>query len=206
MFRSKGNAQLPVPADPYALARDRATDQSNDVDRASLGLEENVTLDLGSQVATVKGRTLTRAGRPGLFREGRTVIQERRLDVEPMPAIGAGTINREITYPPDGIAVPGFFNVAANQPSLPPPGAARATLEPSRVSEYYMSSLWLGLPDSAPWVITGERPQPGLQGFQSRPGIQAQPGTGWPVVAPEIPSYGSRVPLLRPRTLIGSAN
>lgn len=207
MIRRHGDAQVPVPADPLALPRDRATDQSNEVDRASLGLEEDLTLDLGRQFATVRGRTATRTGRPGLWREGPTVIQERRLDVQPEPSIAPGSIARNIRYPQNAIAAPGFFSWAANAPDLPPPGPAPAALEPSRVDEYYLSSLFLGLPDSAPWVVAGhERPQPGLEPFQSRPGVMGQPGSGWPVVAPEIPSYGSRVPLLRPRTLIGSAN
>jgi hypothetical protein len=123
-----------------------------------------------------------------------------------MPAISPGTIARNIRYQQNGIASPGFFSWAANQPDLPPPGPVPAALEPSRVDEYYLSSLALGLPDSAPWVVAGhERPQPGPDGFQSRPGIMGQPSTGWPVVSPSIPSYGSRVPLLRPRTLIGAA-
>ncbi len=202
--RSKEGAQVPVPADPYALPRDRATDQSNAVDRASLGLEDDVSLDLGVQVTDPR-RFVTRTGSPGRWREGRVLMQERNLQFYAEPAIGPGTINRNIDYPSKGQATPGFFSWAANAPDLPPPGPVPEALEPSRVSEYYMSSLWLGQADSAPWVITGERPQPGLSGFQSRPGVMAQAATGWPVVAPEVPSFGSRVPLRRPRTLIASA-
>ena len=194
-----------VAADPYALPRDRATDRSDADVWASLGLEEVPGgPNLGDQV-TDPGRFLSRTKRPARWREGRTVMQERRLDVQPMPAIGPGSIARNVRYPQDGIASPGYFSWAANAPDLPAPGPVPAALEPSRVDEYYLSSLWLGQADPAPWVVAGfERPQPGLEGFQSRAGVQGQPSTGWPVLAPEIPSYGARVPLLRPRGLVGS--
>lgn len=198
--------QVPVPADPLALPRDRATDQSNQVDRAALGLEADLTLNLGRQ-ETDRRRFVTRAGRPGRFREGRVIMLSPDGNFSPMPAIGAGSIARNVRYPQNAIASPGYFSWAANQPDLPPPGPQPAATEPTRVDEYYLSSLFLGLPDSAPWVVAGEtRPQPGLAGFQSKPGVMGQPGTGWPVLAPQIPSYGSRVPLLRPRTLVGSSS
>ncbi len=204
MIRTKDNRNVPVAADPYALARDRATDQSNDVTRATLGLEDNPTLNLGEQVATQPGRVETTVGRPGRWREGPVVMQERRLDVMPMPAIGEGTINRNIRYPQNATPVPAYFSWAANR-QIVDSGVEPAAIEPSRVDEYYLSSTWLGITDPAAWVVTGDRPQPGLEPFQSRPGIMGQPSTGWPVVGPEIPSYGSRVPLLRPRTLIEGA-
>ena len=200
-----GTAQM-VAADPLALPRDPATDQSNDVVWASLGLEQSPTRpNLGRQFTDPR-RFLTRTGSPGRWREGRQIVGtnppgDRDL---PMPSIGAGTINRNIRYPQDGIPVPGLFSWAANGQQAPA-GVSAAAIEPSRVDEYYLSSTFLGLADPAPWVVAGyERPQPGLQGFQAQPTIMAQPGTGWPVLAPSIPSYGSRVPLRRPRGLVSA--
>lgn len=206
MFRrTKDNRQVAVAADPYALARDRATDRSNATDRASLGLEDDLTLNLGRQV-TDERRFFTKAGTPGRSWSEPFRPQGRRLDVMPEPAIAPGSIARNIRYPQNAIAVPGFFNVAANQPDLPPPGPAPAAIEPSRVDEYYLSSTFLGIADSPPWVVAGlERPQPGLQPFQSPATVQGQPSSGWPVISPEIPSFGSRVPLRRPRNLVAAA-
>ena len=203
MFRTKDNKQVAVPADPYALRRDRSTDQSNATDRAALGLEDDLSLNLGRQV-TDEARFFTKAGFPGRFREGRVIVQAVDGNYSPEPAIGPGSIARNIRYPQNGIAVGGYFSWAANDLELPPPGPVPEATDPSRVDEYYLSSLFLGLPDSAPWVVAGyDRPQPGLAGFQSPATVMGQPGTGWPVIAPEIPSYGSRVPLRRPRNLVG---
>lgn len=208
MFRrTKDGRTQQVGSDPLALPRDPATDRANRTDWQTLGLEERTPPPrLGRQVPTVQAarrRAFTRSGQPGLWREQPVIVQGRRLDAMPEPQIGAGTINRNIRYPNNGIATPGFFSWAANAPDLPAPGPVAAALEPSRVDEYYMSSTFLGLPDSAAWVVAGlERPQPGLQGFQSPPGVMGQPSTGWPVLAPEVPSYGARVPLRRPRGLV----
>jgi len=204
--RSRDDIAQQVPADPLALPRDLATDQSNETDWSALGLEQSPTRpNLGRQVTTDPTREFTRAGYPGLWREGPVLVQERRLDEAPMPSIGAGTINRNIRYPNEGHATPGLFSWAANTLELPAGGPVPEALEPTRVDEYYMSSTWLGIQDPAPWVVAGyDRPQPGLEPFQSRPGLQAQPSTGWPVLAPEVPSYGSRVPLRRPRGLVGT--
>lgn len=204
MFRrTKDGRQQQFSGDPLALPRDPATDRSNETDWAALGLDgQPVRPSLGGQTATDPGRAFTRTGMPGLWRDEPVLVQGRDLDWLPLPAISPGQVRRNIRLPQDGIPVPGFFSWAANE-QCAPAGRSQAATEPSRVDEYLLTERTLQLPDSAPWVVAGyERPQPGLEGFQSPPGVQGQPGTGWPVLAPEIPSYGSRVPLRRPRGLV----
>lgn len=202
--RTADGRQVGVAPDPYRLVRDRATDQSNSDDWQTIGLEDVPGgPNLGNQV-TDPSRFLTPVGSPGRFRSGRVIIQERSLDTAPEPNLAPGTIRRNIIYPPYQIGVAGKFSWAANRQGELPPG--RVPLEPSRVSDYYQSTTFLGLPDPAPWAITGDRPQPGLAPFPSRPTVQFNSGSGWPVLAPTVPSFGSRVPLRRPRTLLSGIN
>lgn len=202
--RTPDGGRVAAPPDPYRIPRDRATDQSNSDDWQTLGLEDTPGgVNLGNQV-TNPVRFLTKVGAPGRWRSGRVLIQERDLSAAPQPNLAPGTIRRNITYPPYQIGVSGKFSWAANRQGELPPGPV--PLEPSRIADYYQSSTFLGLPDPAPWAITGERPQPGLQGFQSRPTVQFNSGSGYPVLAPTVPSFGSRVPLRRPRTLLSGIN
>ncbi len=88
--RTPDDKQVGVPADPLALPRDRRTDQSNATDRATLGLEDDLTLNLGRQVATDPKRTSTATGRPGLFKEGPAAAADRRRLDRPQHSLPAG--------------------------------------------------------------------------------------------------------------------
>jgi hypothetical protein len=182
----------------YRLARDPAVDRSTRVSLESVGLADNPLPPavLGRQVTAKSSRTP--AGRPGRFITALFRPQERDLDHENRGTLAPGTIRRNVTYDVNGARGQGFFSWAANAigeavgfvPARPPQ------------DEYVVSSLFLQLPDSLATVVSGTiKPAPGLEPFRQRPTVQAQPSTGWPVLAPQIPSYGSRVPLRRPRGL-----
>ncbi len=93
------------------------------------------------------------------------------------------------------------FNPVTNR--FDEPGAADFSQLQAPQDEYVMMTLALGLQDPLPTVVSGfVKPQPGLTRTYHLTTIQAQPSTGWPVLAPQIPSYGSRIPLRRPRGLV----
>lgn len=188
-----------------AIARDPAVDRSTPEQYRSVGLDGDPFLpaSLGMQTSelTDAGQDrITDVGRPGFFRSIGFRPRSRSLDREERGTLASGTIRRNVAYKPNGIAAPGFFSWAANQ-QQPPPTA----IEPARPpqDEYLVSSLHLQLPDSLSTVVAETtKPAPGLEPFRGGATIQAQPSTGYPVLSPQIPSYGSRVPLRRPRGLV----
>lgn len=174
--------------DPFRLPRDPATDQATPAELVTVGLAGNPAppIVLGRQVKTTDPDDTVRPA-------------ERSLDTEERGTLAPGTIRRNVSYEVNGARGQGFFSWASNAigealgfvPARPPQ------------DEYLVSSLFLGLPDSLATVVSGTvKTAPGLEPFRQRPTIQAQPSTGWPVEAPVIPSYGSRVPLRRPRGLV----
>jgi hypothetical protein len=184
----------------YRLPRDPATDATTPRGLVTVGLGGNPhePVTLGGQVDTTR-RGFTDAGRPGLFRTPVFRPQERSLDVIQGTTVAPGTIRRNVRYNANGARGQGFFSWAANAigealgfvPARPPQ------------DEYIVSSLHLMLPDSLATVVSGTtKSAPGLEPFRERATIQAQASSGWPVEAPQIPSYGSRVPLRRPRGLV----
>lgn len=188
----------------FRFARDPAVDQASREAFASVGLAGNPDppAPLGAQTSPLTSGGLTRftrAGRPGRFRLIPFRPQERDGNHENRGTLAPGTVRRNVRYAINGTPVPGFFSWAANALAF------LDVLDPARPpqDEYVVSSLFQGLPDPLPTVVSGtEKKAPGLEPFRQVPTIQAQPSTGYPVVAPQIPSYGSRVPLRRPRGLV----
>ena len=188
----------------FRLSRDPAVDRTTPQGFATVGLAGNPDppAPLGAQTSELNAGGQPRetpAGRPGRFRLQGFRPQARDLAHERRGTLAPGTIRRNVRYPINGIPVPSFFSWAANDecvidelfPARPPQ------------DEYLVSSAHLQLPDSLATVVSGtKKPAPGLEPFRQAPTIQAGPSTGYPVVAPQIPSYGSRVPLRRPRGLV----
>ena len=188
----------------FRFPRDPAVDHETPQGYASVGLAGNPDppTSLGRQSSDRNsGGTprRTRAGRPGRFVTSLFNPRERDLSREERGTLAPGTIRRNIRYPINGIPVPGLFSWAANE------ACVADTLDPTRApqDEYLVTSTHLMLPDSLATVVAGStKPAPGLEPFRGGATIQAGPSTGYPVVAPQIPSYGSRVPLRRPRGLV----
>lgn len=188
----------------FRFPRDPAVDHATPAALATVGLAGNPDppVSLGAQSSPLTAGGMLRrtdVGRPGRFRLVPFRPQVRDTDHEERGTLAPGTIRRNVRYAINGIPVPSFFSWAANdRPTI-------ETLDPARPpqDEYLVSSLHLHLPDSLATVVSGSsKPAPGLEPFRQRPTIQAQASTGYPVVAPQIPSYGSRVPLRRPRGLV----
>lgn len=189
----------------FRFSRDPAVDHSTPQGYASVGLAGNPDppTTLGAQSSELSAGSSTpgrtRAGRPGRFVTALFNPRSRDLSREERGTLAPGTIRRNIRYPINGIPVPGLFSWAANEPCV------ADTLDPTRPpqDEYLVSSVHLQLPDSLATVVSGTTKRaPGLEPFRGGATIQAGPSTGYPVVAPQIPSYGSRVPLRRPRGLV----
>lgn len=198
----------------FRIARDPAVDQTTPLGFASVGLADNPDppVPLGPQTSPINwgtGSRRTPAGRPGcwqtdVFRPGsRGSNGELDLNSPQVPegrgTLAPGTIRRNVQYVKNGIPGPGFFSWAANKLGF------ALGFEPARdpQDEYVVSSLFLGLADSLATVVSGSvKPAPGLEPFRAGETVQAQASTGWPVLAPQIPSFGSRVPLRRPRGLV----
>jgi hypothetical protein len=196
-------ASTDIVGQPYRLPRDPATDQSNMLSLATLGLEGNPSppVSLGRQV-TNPARFFTRKGRPARWRGQRPKVGDRVLDAMVPPQISPGTVRRNIRMPANGIQVQGFFSWAANVADFGP-SPAPGTVQNEQTDEYLVTSMALQLPDPLPTVVSETvKPAPGLEPFRPQPGIMGQQGTGWPVLQPAVPSFGSRVPLLRPRGLV----
>lgn len=188
----------------FRFSRDPAVDQTTPQGFATVGLAGNPDppAPLGAQSSDVEAggeSPLTRTGRPGRFRLLPFRPQSRDLDHENRGTLAPGTIRRNVRYPINGIPAPSFFSWAANALGIVD------SLDPARPpqDEYLVSSAHLQLPDSLATVVSGTaKPAPGLEPFRSAPTVQAGASTGYPVIAPQVPSYGSRVPLRRPRGLV----
>lgn len=189
----------------FRIARDPAVDHSTPIQHATVGLADNPDppTTLGAQssdrVLADGGTRRTRAGRPGKWRTALFRPAARDLDHENRGTLAPGTIRRNVRYPINGIPVRSFFSWAGND------ACAVDRLDPARPpqDEYLVSSAHLMLPDSLATVVSGtKKPAPGLEPFRGGATVQAGASTGYPVVAPQIPSYGSRVPLRRPRGLV----
>jgi hypothetical protein len=183
----------------YRLPRDPAVDSTTPNGFANVGLAGNpdAPVVLGRQTST-RGQE-TPVGRPGRFHTLAFRPQARNLNREQRGTLAPGTIRRNVEYAINGMRGIGFFSWAANElgntlgfaPARPPQ------------DEYLVSSLHLQLPDSLATVVSEtQKPAPGLEPFRQNATVQAGASTGWPVLAPQIPSYGSRVPLRRPRGLV----
>ncbi len=188
----------------YRFPRDPAVDRTTPQGFANVGLAGNPDppVVLGAQTSELEAGDESRrtsAGRPGRFRLQAFRPQARDLNHERRGTLAPGTIRRNVRYPINGIPVPSFFSWAANDECV------ADSLDPARPpqDEYLVSSVHLMLPDSLATVVSGSsKPAPGLEPFRQEPTVQAGPSTGYPVVAPQIPSYGSRIPLRRPRGLV----
>ena len=193
-------------AAPWLLPRDPATDQSRPVDWQTF---EPVNPDgtlarfpLGGQVRTTSLRS-KRTGRPSRFRVRPVLVQAVDPRVQVPRAISPGTIRRNVVWPTEEVGATGLFSAAAN---THPEGHPRF-FQVTGVAEYIISSLALQLSRPLSWVTAGAKPllPDGTDAaVQVRRFRGFQQASGWPVVAPSVPSYGSRVPLLRPRGLVSN--
>lgn len=179
--------------------RDPAVDQTQPLGFATVGLADNPDPPVVLGAQTSRRGEQTPSGRPGRFRTIAFRPQARDLDHENRGTLAPGTIRRNVQYAINGVRGSGFFSWAANElgsafgfvPARPPQ------------DEYLVSSVHLQLPDSLATVVSGSvKAAPGLEPFRAGATVQAGASTGWPVYAPQIPSYGSRIPLRRPRGLV----
>lgn len=181
---------LPLPRDP-------ATDRSNAQNWQDMGQGQPVPLGRSRRLtAQVDSRTR----RPVRWRNTPVRVQARNLSQAAPVRLAPGTIRRNVVFPTRGHGGRGLFSWTANR-SEPNPGRPFQVTNPAR---YLVSSLHLGLAAPLKWPILGAKPPvpEGPQGQRLR--RMAGPSTGWPVVAPTVPSFGSRVPLLRPRGLVSN--
>ena len=188
----------------FQIPRDPATDQSRPVDWQTI---EPVAPDgtlaripSGRQVRTTK--TDTAVGRPGRFKTRPLLVQARDPLAAAPKAISPGTVRRNVVWPVEETGNRGLFSWASN--SAPNPGRF---FQVTGVAEYVISSLALQLSRPLKWVVTGQKPvlaQGPDQALQVRRFRGYQQGTGWPVIAPAVPSYSARIPLLRPRGLVSN--
>ena len=204
-------AQTPAASDDggnYRIVRDPAVDQTTPQGFATVGLAGNPDppVPLGPQTSPLNfgtGSRRTPAGRPGcwqtdVFRPG-SRGSDGSLNREESGTLAPGTIRRNVQYTKNGIAAQGFFSWAANAIAY----ALGFTPARDPQDEYLVSSLFLGIADSLATVVSGTvKSAPGLEPFRGGATVQAGASTGWPVLAPQIPSFGSRVPLRRPRGLV----
>lgn len=200
-----GTAAAPdVVGQPYRLPRDLSADGSTIATLEAIGVAGNPAQPavLGPQV-TDERRFFSRVGRPAQWRGARAKVAERDSDAMVPRGIAAGTIRRNVRYAENQVPVQAFYSWSDNDPSYGP-----NTLDPlakTSVDEYIVSSTFRSLEDSLPTVVSGTAKRaPGLEPFRPTPGIMGQPGTGWPVLQPAIPSFGSRIRLLRPRGLVAA--
>lgn len=199
-MRLRPSTTSPHQLGPFRLPRDPATDGTSPAGFETVGLDGDPypRVVLGRQVES-GARDFSRAGRPARFRSGIVRVQARNLGAELRPACSPGTIRRNVLYPGNGLG-PTVFDPVTN--TFVESRSKPSDLQPPQ-DEYLVSSLALGLSDPLATVVSGTiKPDPGLQDTYRTSTIQAQPSSGRPVIAPQIPSYGSRVPLLRPRGLV----
>lgn len=195
----------PTPAGVNRLTRDPAVDGSTVERFRSVGLAGDpfpptVLGPATSELNYGTGERETPAGRPGCWQTDPFRPGLRDTDHENRGTLAPGNIRRNVTYRANGVGAQGFFSWAENEPELP-----SMRLDPARPpqDEYIVSSLFLGIANSLATVVSGTaKPAPGLEPFRGGATIQAQPSTGWPVLSPQIPSFGSRIPLRRPRGLV----
>jgi hypothetical protein len=192
-------------ASPYLLPRDPATDRSNPETWATI---EPVNPDgtlaripLGRQRSVETGLD-PKTGRPARFRSRPVMVQARDLRAAAPVSVSPGTVRRNVVWPVRENGAQGLFSWAGNRNS----GGGRF-FQVTGVAEYLISSLALQLSRPLSWVVAGQKPAIPTgpdQTAQMRRFRGFQQGTGWPVVAPNVPSYGSRVPLLRPSSLVSN--
>jgi len=188
---------LPLPRDP-------ATDQSNPETWATLepvapdGTLARISLGRASRTTSARDPA---TGRPAFYDAEPVLVQARSENSGLIPrAVSPGTIRRNVVWPVEELGAPGLFSWAANVHADGRPRFFQVT----GVAEYIISSLALQLARPLSWVVAGVKPQlpdgpdAAIQAARFR---GYQQGSGWPVVAPQVPSYGSRVPLLRPSGL-----
>lgn len=195
------------------LPRDRATDQSNlevwrtlgfaatDPQTGELVATTQPPPNLGRQTRTTPV-TDPKTGRPDFYRPEPILVQERNLRALAPKAIGPGTIRRNVVFPLGGGnsgsgGTRSLYSCAGSAS-----GDAPRLFEPSNPAEYIVSSVHLQLSRPLAWVVAGRKPSipDGPHGQHAH--ISAARATGFPVVAPNVPSFGSRVPLLRPPSLV----
>jgi hypothetical protein len=188
----------------YRLTRDPAVDQTQPFGFAAVGLAYNPDppVVLGAQTSKLNhgsGSRRTKVGRPGCWVTAPFAPHVRDTDHEVRGTLAPGSIRRNVDYAINGIPCASFFSWAANKLGF------AVGFEPARKpqSEYLVSSVFLGIRDSLATVVSGTvKAAPGLEPFRGGATVQAGASTGWPVIAPQIPSFGSRVPLRRPRGLV----
>lgn len=213
---------------PYRLPRDPRTDRGNLTDLATVGLAVRTDQALqpggsrgpvpalvavpaataenlgGNQVGVVA--QFTRQGRPALsrvdrFRAVQTVSPS--VDSGPGPVLLAGTIRRDVAWPLVGGGGRGEFSATANAR----PGGPGRAFDVTAVLEYVISSVAarVGGGLSLLWPVAGVKPLIGQGPDATHRHRMLGRASGWPMVAPSVPSYGSRVPLLRPRGLVSQS-
>ena len=195
------------------LPRDPATDRSNLVTLQTIGLayQDPQVVSNPQQLAPVNPRvSLGRAtrttatvsaktGRPDFYGSEPVLVQARNLNALPAQAIGPGTIRRNVRYQIDGAGIRGLFSAASSSSANP-----SKLVDPTSPLVYLASSLWLQLSRPLMWVVTGKKPLfpdgPSGQHYH----VELARASGWPVIAPNVPSFGARVPLLRPPGLVAN--
>lgn len=209
---SAAAAAVRRPPGVYSYPRDPATDRSTVDDFESVGLAAVdpatglVVLAPNALAQHLLGRQVgarpiaSRVGRPA-----RDTVKEFRPSTQPTnpPALvsnAPGSIRRNLVWPIVGGGGVGLFSSTANGH----PGGPGLAFEVTGVAEYYLSTLRRLLPRALSWVVAGPKPPiaEGPDGQHAhRMGAWA---SGWPVVAPTVPSYSARVPLRRPQGLVSN--
>jgi hypothetical protein len=198
----------------YQLRRDPATDRSNLNDLETVGLAfldpatgllvaspAAVTENLGGrQVGVVAA--FTPAGRAGLrvTQVFRALGRGRSNYAGLTPVLAPGTIRRDVTYPLVGGGGAGPFSKTANTR----PGGPGIAFQPSNTTDYLVSSMHLQLPRALRWVVAGVKPLIGEGPDASHRHNMLGRASGRPVIAAQVPSFSSQIPLLRPRNLVSN--
>jgi hypothetical protein len=214
----------------YRLRRDPSTDRGNLTDLATVGLAYRdpsgavqpggatpsagpyavipaLVATPGATAENLGGRqvgivpAVSKVGRPAL----RHTLPFRVLqpaapnDAGLGPVLAPGTIRRNVEWPLIGGGGRSGFSATANGR----PGGPGRGFELTKVMEYLISSIALrrGGGISLSWPVAGVKPLIGEGPDASHRHSMLGRASGWPVVAPSVPSFSSRVPLLRPRNL-----
>jgi len=214
------------PVGRYRLPRSGATDRGNLTDLATVGLayrDPNLLQPGGARgaipalvaapAATAENLGGRQTGRVAAFtRTGRPALQHDvpfdpvtkvspSVDAGPGPVLASGTVRRNVEWPLLGGGGRGEFSGTANGR----PGGPGRAFEVTPVDEYIISSLHLQLPLPLSAPVAGVKP-PILNGPDAthRNRLWHARSSGWPVVAPSVPSFSARVPLVRPRNLVSA--
>ncbi len=208
---ARRTAQALIEATP-PLPRDRATDKSNLIVWQTLGLavRDPQTGELASSTPppNLGRQTRTTAvvddktGRPDFYKPERVIVQARNLRALAPKAIGPGTIRRNVTFPLGGGPIGSGGSRSLYSAAGSASGDAPKLFEPSNPAEYIASSVHLQLARPLPTVVAGAKPSIPDGPSGQHTGISAAHSTGWPVVAPNVPSFGSRVAPIRPQSLV----